>query len=78
MLRHNKKTSRQGYSHAYTENPFDPARMEQFRAAEREGRESKCGSGDSSSGVRPRGYTQKGCVQPHEATAEIVRTNGSA
>ena len=34
----NKEIIRQGYGHAYTKYPFDPVRMEQFRAAEREAR----------------------------------------
>ena len=35
----NKEIIRQGYGHAYTKYPFEPARMEEFRAAEREARE---------------------------------------
>ena len=35
----NKEIIRQGFGHAYTKYPFDPARMEEFRAAEREARE---------------------------------------
>ncbi len=31
---------RQGYGHSYTKYPFYPARMEEFRAAEREAREN--------------------------------------
>jgi endonuclease YncB( thermonuclease family) len=30
----NKEIIRQGYGHAYTKYPFDPARMEEFRAAD--------------------------------------------
>ena len=33
----------EGYGHAYSKYPFDPARMEEFRAAEREARENKRG-----------------------------------
>jgi len=39
----NKEIIRQGYGHAYTKYPFDPVRMEEFRAAEREAREQKRG-----------------------------------
>jgi micrococcal nuclease len=39
----NKEIIRQGYGHAYTKYPFDHARMEDFRAAEREAREHKRG-----------------------------------
>ena len=39
----NKEIIRQGYGHAYTKYPFDPARMEEFRAAEREAWEHKRG-----------------------------------
>jgi len=39
----NKEIIRHGYGHAYVKYPFDPARMEEFRAAEREARESKRG-----------------------------------
>ena len=39
----NKETIRQSYEHAYTKYPFDPVRMVQFRAAEREAREHKRG-----------------------------------
>jgi len=45
----NKEIIRQGYGHAYTKYPFDPARMDEFRAAERSAREQKRGlwaSGD--------------------------------
>ena len=35
----NKETIRQGYGHAYVKYSFDPARMEEFRAVEREARE---------------------------------------
>jgi hypothetical protein len=40
VLRLNKETSRQGYGHAYTKYPFDPARMMVFRSAEREARQN--------------------------------------
>jgi len=39
----NKEIIRQGYGHAYTKYPFDPGRMEEFRAAEREAREHQRG-----------------------------------
>jgi micrococcal nuclease len=39
----NKEIIRQGFGHAYTKYPFDPARMEEFRAAERQARENKRG-----------------------------------
>ncbi len=39
----NKEIIRLGYGHAYTKYPFDPARMEEFRAAERESREHERG-----------------------------------
>ena len=39
----NKEIIRQGYGHAYTRYPFDPGRMEEFRAAERSAREQKRG-----------------------------------
>jgi hypothetical protein len=39
----NKEIIRQGYGYAYTKYPFDPARMEECRAAEREARENKRG-----------------------------------
>jgi len=39
----NKEIIRQGYGHAYTKYPFDPGRMEEFRAAERSAREQKRG-----------------------------------
>jgi micrococcal nuclease len=44
----NKEIIRQGYGHAYTKYPFDPARMEEFRAAEWEARENRRGCGDRS------------------------------
>jgi hypothetical protein len=37
----NKEIIRHGYWHAYTKYPFDPVRMEEFRAAEREANELK-------------------------------------
>jgi endonuclease YncB( thermonuclease family) len=37
----NKEIIRQGYGHAYTKHPFDPARMEEFRAAEQEARQDR-------------------------------------
>jgi endonuclease YncB( thermonuclease family) len=39
----NKEIIRQGYGHAYTKYPFDQARTEEFRAAEREAREDERG-----------------------------------
>jgi micrococcal nuclease len=39
----NKEIIRRGYGHAYLKYPFDPARMEEFRTAEREAREHKLG-----------------------------------
>jgi len=39
----NKEIIRQGYGHAYVKYPFDPTRMEEFRAAEREAREHERG-----------------------------------
>jgi micrococcal nuclease len=39
----NKEIIRQGYGHAYLKYPFDPARMEEFRAAGREARENQRG-----------------------------------
>ncbi|MGO8896885.1 MAG: thermonuclease family protein [Isosphaeraceae bacterium] len=45
----NKEIIRQGYGHDYVKYPFDPARMEEFRAAERIARSEKRGlwaSGD--------------------------------
>jgi micrococcal nuclease len=50
----NKEIIRQGYKHAYTNYPFDSARMEEFRAAEREAREHKRGCGDPSRNPRSR------------------------
>jgi endonuclease YncB( thermonuclease family) len=35
----NKEIILRGYGHAYVKYPFDSARMEEFRAAEREARE---------------------------------------
>ena len=37
----NKEIIRQGYGHAYVKCPFDSARMEEFRAAEREARKER-------------------------------------
>jgi nuclease-like protein len=39
----NEEIIRQGYGHAYTKYPSDPARMEKFRAAGWEARENKRG-----------------------------------
>jgi endonuclease YncB( thermonuclease family) len=39
----NQEIIRQGYGHAFTKYPFDPARMEEFRAAEREARQNQRG-----------------------------------
>ena len=39
----NREITRQGYGHAYTKYPFDPDRMDEFRAAERSAREDKRG-----------------------------------
>ena len=39
----NKEIIRQGYGHTYVKYPFDPARMEEFMAAEREARQHKLG-----------------------------------
>jgi micrococcal nuclease len=39
----NKEIIKRGYGHAYTKYPFDPIRMDEFRAAEREAREQKRG-----------------------------------
>jgi micrococcal nuclease len=39
----NKEIIRRGYWHAYTKYPFDPSRMDEFRAAERQAREHKLG-----------------------------------
>jgi hypothetical protein len=41
----NKEIIRQGYGHAFLKYPFDQARMEEFRAAEREARDRKRGTG---------------------------------
>jgi micrococcal nuclease len=39
----NQEIVRQGYGHAYRKYPFDPARMQELRAAEREAREHERG-----------------------------------
>ena len=39
----NKEIIRQGYGHAYVKYPFDPIKMGEFRAAEREAREHERG-----------------------------------
>src|SRR5208337_3632314 len=39
----NKEIIRQGYGRAYTKYPFDPGRMDEFRAADRSAREQKRG-----------------------------------
>ncbi len=39
----NEEIIRQGYGHAYTKYPFDPAKMEQFREAERTDRTEQRG-----------------------------------
>ena len=44
---------RQGYGGAYLKYPFDPARMEEFRAAEREAREHQRGLWGSVPGTFP-------------------------
>src|SRR5271157_3490856 len=49
----NKEIIRQGYGHAYTKYPFDPARMEEFRSAEREAREKQRGLWGTSGGISP-------------------------
>jgi micrococcal nuclease len=41
----NKEIIRQGYGHASTKYLFDPARMQEFRGAEREAREHQRGLG---------------------------------
>jgi endonuclease YncB( thermonuclease family) len=39
----NKEIIRQGYWHAYTKYPFDPARMEELRQAEKAAMQHKRG-----------------------------------
>jgi len=39
----NRAIIRQGYGHAYTKYPFEPARMKEFRAAEREASQNRRG-----------------------------------
>jgi len=39
----NDRIIRDGYGHAYTKYPFDPEKLDQFRAAEKEARENKRG-----------------------------------
>ncbi len=66
----NKAIIRQGYGHAYTKYPFEPARMKEFRAAEREASQNRRGLWVSPNAI---GVTEEALPPPVPALGDVGR-----